>query len=490
MAGDYYAALGLSIDATPEEIRSAYFLAARRSHPDANPDARTVEWFLRVQEAYEVLANTRRRAEYDANLPDGLLAQPAVAVHLRTSRATIPRLPEPQLVYALVEINCTADPAQTATMPAHLCFVIDRSTSMQGDRMNMLKANLSQALHHLKPTDTVSVVSFSDRAEVVVAPTRVSAFSKVESHVYAIQTGGGTEIFQGLSLGVEQLRNSTGEEGLRQVILLTDGQTYGDEQSCLSLAEAASEEGIGFHALGIGHDWNDTFLDRLTGISGGSTVFIKSTKDLAGVLDQKMLMTSAVYARGISLEFREDANIALRYAFRLQPEVGSLLAESPLALGNLQRGKGISVLLEMVVAPLADEVDTLQLLDGRLKMQVFDRGARRARLFVDLRCPVKDDPEMETPPAAVLEAVARMTLYRMQEHARQQVEAGEPEKAARQLQFLATNLLSRGNRDFAHTVLAEAEHIRHSRVFTKDGDKRVKYGTRALLLPSGMEPRL
>ncbi|HEY9087199.1 MAG TPA: hypothetical protein VIO36_03440, partial [Anaerolineaceae bacterium] len=114
---------------------------------------------------------------------------------------------------------------------------------------------------------------------------------------------------------------------------------------------------------------------------------------------------------------------------------------------------------------------------------------KRARLFVDVRLPLADEAEAGMPPAAVMEAVSRMTLYRMQENARRQVEAGDADKAARQLQYMATRLLSQGNRELAHTVLAEAEHIRHSRVFSKDGDKRVKYGTRALLLPSGMEPR-
>lgn len=489
MSADHYAALGLSIDATAEEIRSAYFEAARRTHPDATQETRKTEWFLRVQEAYEVLSNSRRRVDYDASLPDGLMAQPAVAVHVRTSRNSAVLLTEPQLFYVLLEINCTADMACASSIPAHICFVIDRSTSMQGDRMDMVKANLTQALHRLKPADLVSIVSFSDRAEVVVPPTRVSAFSKMESRVYSLQTGGGTEIYQGLVLGVEQLRSDRSETSMRQLILLTDGQTYGDEEACLALAEAACQDGIGMSALGIGHEWNDTFLDKLTGISGGSTMFVRSTKNLGEVLEQIMRMAGSVYARGVTLEFTPDANSALRYAFRLQPDVGALQTESPLVLGNLQRGKSLTLLLEIVAAPLADETEALRLLNGRLKMQVFDQGVKRARMFVDVRLPLADGFEVETPAAAVMEAVSRMTLYRMQENARKQVEAGEADKAARQLQFMATRLLSQGNRELAHTVLAEAEHIRHSRVFTKDGDKRVKYGTRALLLPSGMESR-
>jgi Ca-activated chloride channel family protein len=285
------------------------------------------------------------------------------------------------------------------------------------------------------------------------------------------------------------IRGGPGDEGLRQVILLTDGHTYGDEQSCLALAEAAGQEGIGISALGIGHEWNDVFLDRLTGISGGSTQFVRSTRDLDGMLNKILAGAGMMYARRVRLEYREDEHLALRYAMRLQPDVTSLPLQSPLVLGNLQRGKGISLLMEVVVSPAEDDIDMLQLLDGRLKMHVFDNGVRPARLFIDVRCPLDDSAAAEVPPPKLMEAVARMTLYRMQENARKQVEAGEADKAARQLQFLATNLLSRGNREFAHSVLAEAEHIRQSRVFSKDGDKHMKYGTRALLLPSGMEPR-
>jgi len=83
--------------------------------------------------------------------------------------------------------------------------------------------------------------------------------------------------------------------------------------------------------------------------------------------------------------------------------------------------------------------------------------------------------------------MSRLTLYRLQERARQEVEAGSVQKATKHLQYLATHLLAQGDRELAHTVLVEAEHIQQSRRFSKDGDKRIKYGTRGLLLPSGLE---
>ena len=51
MQSDYYARLGLTIDATPEEVRRAYHRAARLFHPDASSSEETTKMFLEVQEA-------------------------------------------------------------------------------------------------------------------------------------------------------------------------------------------------------------------------------------------------------------------------------------------------------------------------------------------------------------------------------------------------------------------------------------------------------
>ncbi len=107
--------------------------------------------------------------------------------------------------------------------------------------------------------------------------------------------------------------------------------------------------------------------------------------------------------------------------------------------------------------------------------------------MLDLSRPVRVEVEKESPPPSLIEAMAKLTLYRMQERVRKEVLDGQIDRATRHLHYLATNLLSQGDRELAHTVLIEAEHIQQSRRFSKEGDKRLKYGTRALLLPSGLE---
>ena len=66
---DPYKALGLSRDASQDDIRKAHRKLVRKYHPDANPeDPRAEGRFKEVQQAYEVLSDEKKRREYDEGL--------------------------------------------------------------------------------------------------------------------------------------------------------------------------------------------------------------------------------------------------------------------------------------------------------------------------------------------------------------------------------------------------------------------------------------
>lgn len=73
---DYYAALGVAKDASPEDIKRAYRKLARKHHPDVNPgDVHAEERFKEISEAYHVLSDEKRRHQYDRIGPEAFAQQ-------------------------------------------------------------------------------------------------------------------------------------------------------------------------------------------------------------------------------------------------------------------------------------------------------------------------------------------------------------------------------------------------------------------------------
>ncbi|MGE5073796.1 MAG: DnaJ domain-containing protein, partial [Anaerolineae bacterium] len=271
---NYYNLLGVLRDASAEEIKRAYYDAAQRLHPDKNKYPGETELFLDIQQAYEVLSNPQRRAQYDATLAPNEVPESPIEWRVQYSRPNLVHLTEPQLIYVLFEAAPRATAAKTAAPPLNICLVLDRSTSMAGEKLDVARSAAAEIMPGLRPEDIFSIVTFADRADVLVPASYQSDRSRMHGRLQAIQTGGGTEIYQGLAAGVAEVQKTLDDRRINHVILLTDGHTYGDEQACLQLAEQAGQQGIGISGFGIGGDWNDIFLDTLAGKTGNNSAYI------------------------------------------------------------------------------------------------------------------------------------------------------------------------------------------------------------------------
>ena len=166
--------------------------------------------------------------------------------------------------------------------------------------MDMVKSTAIQVLRNLRPQDILSVVAFSDRAEVIIPAAYHQDRARLEARIQMIQPSGATEIYQGLEAGVKEVLRSLDSKRINHIVLLTDGHTYGDEQQCLELAAKIAERGIGISAMGIGQEWNDIFLDILATRTGGSSAFISEPKDIKRLLLEKFNALAQTYADDVS----------------------------------------------------------------------------------------------------------------------------------------------------------------------------------------------
>lgn len=488
---DYYAVLGLEREASPEDIRRAYHRFARKLHPDVNEEAGATELFLEVQEAYETLSNPERRIEYDKTLPPvPKSSMPAVDLSILYSRASLMRLNEPQLIYVLMELSTTTKAQAVPSLPLNLCLVIDRSTSMQGERMDMVKATAIELVRQIKPEDSLSIVAFSDRADVLVSASQRLARPAVEDQIKQITTGGGTEIFHGLESGYMEVRSKANRSFVNHIILITDGRTYGDEAACMNIAAQAAGNGIGISALGIGDEWNDVFLDALTSRTGGSTVYVSRAGDIKQYLWEKFTGLGQAYADRVNLELDFTPGTELTYAFRLSPDVAPLQSTSPIPLGSIPYHPNLSILLELKIPFVRAQNNPYTFAQGRVTFNLPGKSHSGFGLPVVLASPVTTTSSIQPPPTRLLQAMSRLNLYRMQERANQSLSEGNRESATRHLQNLATHLFAHGKHELARAVLKEVDQIQHEQDISHKGKKRIKYGTRALLLPPNLPPGL
>jgi len=387
---DYYVILGVTRNATHEEIKRAYYAAAQRLHPDKNKAEGETELFLDIQQAYETLSNPKRRKKYDANLPPE--AEPDLPVKYKVyySRPNLVRLDEPQMLYVLLEIAPHKKTEDIPAPPLNVCLVLDRSTSMKDEKMDIVKTAAIRVMRNLRSQDIFSVVAFSDRAEVIIPASFSFDRSKLEARIQMLQPSGGTEIYQGLQTAFDEIQRNVSNERVNHIILLTDGHTYGDERECVNLAERAGKQRVGISAMGIGKEWNDTFLDNLANRTGGSSRYIARAEDIQHFLMEKFETLARIMADDVILDFKEISGVELAYAFRTQPETGPLPMEGSIHLGPILHDSTLNVLFEYRIDPSLTKGDVIELMHGSLQLTIAALPTPIQPIQIDFSREVKD----------------------------------------------------------------------------------------------------
>jgi Ca-activated chloride channel family protein len=486
---DLYTVLGLGRDAGPDDIEAAY--AARLARADAGqPVDEAVR--ERVRYAYDVLSSPQRR-----NIYDSLIAETTDApfrVELTLSRAKLPLLDQPQLIYALIALTPRRS-TDEGRRPLNLGLVVDHSTSMRGERLENVIAAVSLLLSKMGPDDSLSLVSFSDRAEVVLPAASPAAGPQsadaaghaawLDPHrsLRQIVASGGTEIYHGLRAGLEQVASRAAEGVISHLILLTDGHTYGDAADCLRLAESAAARGVGLTAFGLGADWNDAFLDALVAPSGGQSRFIERPEDVLAHLEGRLQGLGAIHARSLALDRVWPDQLSPRAGFKLAPFPQPLNLEAdPIPLGDLEGRSPMTVLLEYLIAP--------QPVAARFRLPVGihytaageTKSAQRETQLVVQKDGAADE---DRPPTVLIEVVRRLNLYRMQEKAWEEAQSGKPDTAAARMRRLTARYMETGDLRLAEQARLEAQQLDHLGAMSPEGRKRLKYGTRSLMGQTG-----
>jgi Ca-activated chloride channel homolog len=407
------------------------------------------------------------------------MASELLDVHVLGSRQAIAALDFAQLLYLLVDIR----PPSKMTIEhraLNLCLVIDRSTSMKGERLERVKAAAALLIDKLGSDDLISVVTFSDRAEVVLPSSRVDNKPVLIGRIRSIQASGGTEMYQGLRAGAMELTKVSLKNKTNYLILLTDGHTYGDDVACLNLAQKVAAQGVGLSAFGIGSDWNDNFLDGLVSPSGGQSAFIETPSQVFEFLQARIQGLGLVYAQNLRLIPEFPMGVHLRAGFKVAP-FAQPLDNDPhtYRLGAIEGRSPLSILLEFTIDPQLPGRNISLPLHLTSDIPAFSVQNYISKKSYELAV-VNDEPRAN-PPKALADAVQALNLYRLNEKVWEEVEVGNLSQATTRMRRLTTRLLEAGHTQLAQQAYAEAERLSSVGALSVEGRKRLKYGTRSLI---------
>jgi Ca-activated chloride channel family protein len=192
-------------------------------------------------------------------------------------------------------------------VPVDLVVVLDRSGSMNGQKLSDARRAVIYLLERLGPKDRLSVVTYSDRVDVLFPLVQVNSSSRerLKALVRTITARGGTNLGSGLQNGIAALLQTAADRRQRKVILISDGLANHGITGPIQLgaiAAEASEHNLGISTVGVGYDFNEMVMTTIADHGAGNYYYLESPRDIAGVFEKEFETARSVAAGATQIQ--------------------------------------------------------------------------------------------------------------------------------------------------------------------------------------------
>ena len=262
----------------------------------------------------------------------------------------------PTQVFA--EVRVVADPSQSVTRaPLSMAIVLDTSGSMEGDKIVEAKDSVIRLIRDMRDDDEVAFVRYADDAEVMQSLERVgNVRESLISKIRAIRAGGGTAIPRGLAAGLTQL-DMASRARVRRVVLASDGLDS-TRQATESLASGGFERGITVSSMGIGLDFDESYMGAVARSGHGNFAFVKDASALAGFLQRELVETSTTTIENTTVELALPPGV--RFVRATGADVQSSNSRSvTLRMGAMFAGDERRAIVELDASLGTSDVETI-----------------------------------------------------------------------------------------------------------------------------------
>lgn len=173
-----------------------------------------------------------------------------------------------------------------------LILVIDRSGSMDGDKLRLAKESAIRTVELLRPKDTVGVIAFDDQPWWVVEPQKLDDKESVISSINGIPSGGGTNIYPAVADATDKMLELEAQR--KHIILLTDGQSAGNS-GYTDLIESMVGGKITMSTVAVGDDADVQLLQSLASGAKGRYYLVQDETTLPAIFSREAAMIARTY---------------------------------------------------------------------------------------------------------------------------------------------------------------------------------------------------
>ena len=259
----------------------------------------------------------------------------------------------------LLQVGLQAREITAENRPAqNLVFLIDVSGSMFGaDRLDLVKRAFLLLLEELSPTDTVSLVTYASRDEVLLEGVPAADKTRIMEAISGLEANGSTNSAASIQTAYQLAEKYASETSANRILMATDGDFNVGMTSEGDLARLVMEKkqaGIRLTMLGVGYgNYKDNKLEALADYGDGNYYYLDTVFEARRALVTEAGGTMVEVARDVKLQL--DFNPALVSAYRLIGYEDRLMdaqdfADDTKDGGEVGSGHRVTALYEIVPA--------------------------------------------------------------------------------------------------------------------------------------------
>jgi Ca-activated chloride channel family protein len=230
----------------------------------------------------------------------------------------------------------------------NLSIVLDRSGSMQGNKIRQAREAAKYCIENLLSTDRLSTVIFDDEIDVLISSQQVENKEFLKSRIDKIFARNSTALHEAWVRGGLEVSNHLDGDAINRVLLITDGQANVGETNAdriVSQAQQLAARGVSTSTIGIGDDFNEDLLMPMAEAGGGNAWHVETSGDMIRIFAVELEGLIAQVGHSVTLGINPKSGVSVADVLN-DFEID---ASGRYKLPNLQAGSPLDVVIQLRV---------------------------------------------------------------------------------------------------------------------------------------------